>query len=85
VPDVQSVEIHGQELVINTANGSATISPVAVALASCEVAVRDLTLRTPTLDDVFLDLTGARIVNETESDDAEGDNKTDAKKESKKS
>jgi hypothetical protein len=34
---------------------------------------------------VFLDLTGARIVNETESDDAEGDNKTDAKKESKKS
>ena len=85
VPDVQSVEIHGHELVINTVNGSATISPVAVALASCEVAVRDLTLRTPTLDDVFLDLTGARIVNEPESDDAASDETTDAKKESKKS
>jgi ABC-2 type transport system ATP-binding protein len=61
VPDVVSVEIHGNELIVSTANGSATISPVAVALAGCEVAVRDLTLRTPTLDDVFLDLTGARI------------------------
>src|SRR3990170_2900114 len=81
VPDVQSVEVHGQELVINTANGSATISPVAVALAGCEVAVRDLTLRTPTLDDVFLDLTGARIVNETESeDDAEDGGQKEKKK-----
>jgi len=39
----------------------AVISPVAVALAAHEVSVRDLTLRTPTLDDVFLDLTGTRI------------------------
>jgi hypothetical protein len=34
---------------------------VAVALAGCEVTVRELTLRTPTLDDVFLDLTGSHI------------------------
>jgi ABC-2 type transport system ATP-binding protein len=34
---------------------------VAVALSSCEIAVRDLTLRTPTLDDVFLELTGTHI------------------------
>ncbi len=58
---VQSVEVHGNELVIATDSGSATISPVAVALAGCEVTVRDLTLRTPTLDDVFLDLTGTHI------------------------
>ena len=58
---VQSVEVHGNELVIATDNGSAAISPVAVALAGCEVRVRDLTLRTPTLDDVFLDLTGSHI------------------------
>jgi hypothetical protein len=32
-----------------------------VALNACDVAVRDLTLRTPTLDDVFLDLTGSHI------------------------
>jgi len=58
---VQSVEAHGNELVIATSNGSAAISPVAIALAGCQAAVRDLTLRTPTLDDVFLDLTGGHI------------------------
>jgi ABC-2 type transport system ATP-binding protein len=67
LPGVQSVEVHGNELVIATDNGSAAISPVAVALAGCEVTVRDLTLRTPTLDDVFLDLTGSHI----ERDDTE--------------
>jgi ABC-2 type transport system ATP-binding protein len=61
VPGVLSVEAHGSELVITTGNGSAAISPVAVALAASEVTVRDLTLRTPTLDDVFLDLTGGHI------------------------
>ncbi|HET6948844.1 MAG TPA: ATP-binding cassette domain-containing protein [Acidimicrobiales bacterium] len=61
VPGVESVEVHGGELVIATASGPATISPVAVALAGCEVPVRELTLRTPTLDDVFLDLTGSHI------------------------
>jgi ABC-2 type transport system ATP-binding protein len=66
---VQSVEAHGNELVIATDNGSATISPVAVALSNCEVAVRDLTLRTPTLDDVFLELTGSHIERQ---DAAEG-------------
>jgi ABC-2 type transport system ATP-binding protein len=58
---VQSVEAHGNELVIATDNGSAAISPVAVALNDCDVTVRDLTLRTPTLDDVFLELTGSHI------------------------
>jgi phosphoglycolate phosphatase-like HAD superfamily hydrolase len=49
------------ELVVTTGNGSAAISPVAVALSTCEVPVRELTLRTPTLDDVFLELTGTHI------------------------
>jgi ABC-2 type transport system ATP-binding protein len=66
LPGVHSVEAHGSELIIATDNGSAAISPVAVALAACEVRVRDLTLRTPTLDDVFLDLTGTRIDHDTE-------------------
>jgi ABC-2 type transport system ATP-binding protein len=61
VPGVQNVEAHGRELVITTSTGSATISPVAVALAGTNVVVRDLTLRTPTLDDVFLELTGTHI------------------------
>jgi ABC-2 type transport system ATP-binding protein len=70
VEGVQEVEVHGNELIVTTNAGSATISPVAVALANCEVPVRDLTLRTPTLDDVFLELTGSRIENEG-SDDSE--------------
>jgi ABC-2 type transport system ATP-binding protein len=61
IPEVLSVEAHGNELVIATGNGSAVISPVAVALAGGDVHVRDLTLRTPTLDDVFLELTGTHI------------------------
>jgi ABC-2 type transport system ATP-binding protein len=61
VAGVQSVEASGSEVVVATANGAATIGPVAVALDSGGIAVRDLTLRTPTLDDVFLELTGTRI------------------------
>jgi ABC-2 type transport system ATP-binding protein len=65
IPDVLGVEAHGNELVIATGNGSAVISPVAVALAEGDIRVRDLTLRTPTLDDVFLELTGTHIERST--------------------
>jgi ABC-2 type transport system ATP-binding protein len=61
VPGVSSVEQHGEEMTIAVADGPATLSPVAVALASCGVKVMGLTLRTPTLDDVFLDVTGNRM------------------------
>jgi len=69
VPGVDGVEVHGTEVMVSTASGSATISPVAVALAATDVVVLALTLRTPTLDDVFLDLTGSHIEsNETGRD-----------------
>ncbi len=61
VPGIISVEAHDSEIVVSTSDGSGTVSPVAVALSACEVRVRDLTLRTPTLDDVFLELTGSHI------------------------
>ena len=61
VDGVLSVEARGSEIVVSTGDGSGTVSPVAVALSACEVRVRDLTLRTPTLDDVFLELTGTHI------------------------
>ncbi len=69
VPAVISVEAHGSELVIATGNGAAAISPVALALASSNVTVRDLTLRTPTLDDVFLELTGTHIERKNTAED----------------
>ena len=68
--EVQSVEAHGNELLIAAANGSAAISPVAVALSTCGVAVRDLTLRTPTLDDVFLEHTGSHIEREAATEES---------------
>jgi len=65
VPGVLGVDAHGNELVISTANGAGVISPAAVALAGSNMTVRDLTLRTPTLDDVFLELTGTHIGHNT--------------------
>jgi ABC-2 type transport system ATP-binding protein len=61
VRGVDRVDEHGEELTIRVADGSAALSPVAVALDGCGVTVRSLTLRTPTLDDVFLELTGGHI------------------------
>jgi ABC-2 type transport system ATP-binding protein len=69
VPGVRSVEAHGNELLIAAGDGTAAISGVAVALAGSAVAVRDLTLRTPTLDDVFLELTGAHIEHTNAQED----------------
>src|SRR5207253_9122149 len=61
VAGVQAVDASGSELVVTATNGAATIGPVAVALDSAGIALRDLTLRTPTLDDVFLEATGTHI------------------------
>ena len=69
LPEVDGVEVHGNELVIATGSGSAAISPVAVALAAGDVVVRELTLRTPTLDDVFLELTGDHIERDDDVED----------------
>jgi ABC-2 type transport system ATP-binding protein len=61
VAGVTEAEVRGSELSIAVSDGASTVSPVAVALAGCGLRVVDLTLRTPTLDDVFLDLTGGHI------------------------
>jgi ABC-2 type transport system ATP-binding protein len=70
VDGVLGVEAHGNEMMVSTGDGPATISAVAVALSQCGVPIRDLTLRTPTLDDVFLELTGTRIENGTTKKEA---------------
>ena len=61
IPDVSAVEAHGDQLTVSVTNGAALISTVALALNEHGVAVRELTLRTPTLEDVFLQVTGARF------------------------
>jgi len=71
VAGVEQVDIHGDELTVRALDGSAVLSPVAIALAGCGVHVRDLTLREPTLDDVFLELTGGHIQQEETSDNGD--------------
>ena len=61
IPQVQHVEAHGQELTVSVSNGASLISAVALALDRHGVHVQELTLRTPSLDDVFLQVTGARL------------------------
>ncbi len=58
---VVGVESRDHELTISVGDGSSAIGPIAIALHDASVRVRDLTLRTPTLDDVFLELTGAHF------------------------
>lgn len=62
VAGVSHVEAHGAEVTVASEDGAATISPVAVALSAADLPVLDIALRRPTLDDVFLDLTGRHIV-----------------------
>ena len=64
LPSVESVEAHDSELTVSTGNGAALASSVAIRLNELGVAVRELTLRTPTLDDVFLQVTGSRLQRE---------------------
>ena len=61
VAGVEQVDVHGSELTVHARNGSEALSPLALALAASGARVASLTLRTPTLDDVFLQLTGGHL------------------------
>lgn len=66
ISGLDHVEVKGDQILIGATNGAAAISPVAVALAEANITVAELTLRTPTLDDVFLETTGLRMQEDTE-------------------
>lgn len=62
---VDSVRSEGQSrLVVSTPTGAAALSPVALELGRTRLHVNSLSLRTPTLDDVFLELTGSHLDRE---------------------
>ena len=61
IPQVSRVDVHEQEVTVSVSNGAALISAVALALDHGGARVQELTLRTPTLDDVFLQVTGGRL------------------------
>ena len=66
LPSIQQVDVYENEVSVSAANGAAMVSDVALALNQAGVSVNSLTLRTPTLDDVFLQVTGARMEAEAE-------------------
>ena len=59
--EVTKIDPGPKALLVSVTHGAASVSPVAVALDAAGATVEELTLRTPTLDDVFLELTGDRI------------------------
>jgi ABC-2 type transport system ATP-binding protein len=61
---VDAVSREAGRIVVSTKDGPAELSPVAIALGATTLRVKALTLRTPTLDDVFMELTGSRIQDE---------------------
>ncbi len=61
IPSIAGIEVHGHELTVSVSSGASLISSIALALDHVGVGVQELTLRTPTLDDVFLQVTGARL------------------------
>ena len=66
VPSVRVLLPYLDEVVMSVEHGPTAISPVALALADAGVHVEGLTLRTPTLDDVFLELTGGHLADNEE-------------------
>jgi len=61
IEGVSGVDRFDSEIRVSTSNGPAVLSPVALALDRAGVTVTELSLRTPTLDDVFLDVTGTHL------------------------
>ncbi len=62
LPGVTGVALHsGTELTVSSTDGAGLVNDLVVTLNQADVRVTSLTLRTPTLDDVFLDVTGHRI------------------------
>jgi ABC-2 type transport system ATP-binding protein len=61
IPGIEQVRADRDTVTVRATHGDEAIGPVAVALHDCGVTIKSLTLRTPTLDDVFLQLTGGHL------------------------
>ncbi len=61
LPGVDAVTTEHGRIIVSTSDGPAGLSPVAIALDKTALKVKTLTVRTPTLDDVFMELTGSHI------------------------
>lgn len=71
IPGIDDIDVDGQMLRLSTADGATSIGPVAIALDAAGIAFHGLSLRATTLDDVFLELTGSSITNQTTTEGSE--------------
>jgi ABC-2 type transport system ATP-binding protein len=58
---VDEVSVQDHTITVSTSDSSVALNAVVVALSKTRLRVRSLALRTPTLDDVFTELTGSHI------------------------
>lgn len=68
---VTDVNLRDRELVVSASEGAAVVNDLVVAINGAGLRAETLTLRTPTLDDVFLNATGHRIQSDEGSDAGE--------------
>jgi ABC-2 type transport system ATP-binding protein len=61
IAGVGQIDTHGEEITIASADGSKIVGPIALSLHQAGIEVDQLTLRTASLDDVFLEVTGNRL------------------------
>jgi ABC-2 type transport system ATP-binding protein len=61
LPGVHSVARDGDRITVRVADGPAVLSPFALTLSGGHLEVRSISMRTPSLDDVFVELTGDRM------------------------
>ncbi|WP_042376641.1 daunorubicin resistance protein DrrA family ABC transporter ATP-binding protein [Streptacidiphilus melanogenes] len=68
-----TVEPHTRKITVPVTGGARVLADVIRELDAREVLIHDIGLRRPTLDDVFLSLTGHVTESETDEDDEDGD------------
>ena len=61
LPGVDGVARAGAQLTVTSCDGAGVLASVARAVGDAAVSVKSLTLRTPTLDDVFMKVTGSHL------------------------
>ena len=64
VPGIEHIDVAQGEIRVIVDDGPAAITPIAAALSHVDaVVVQEMTLRQPSLDDVFLEVTGRRMTD----------------------
>jgi ABC-2 type transport system ATP-binding protein len=64
---VKKVEVNGSEIVINIAQASKNIGDLVPILINNSKGLEELSIRTPSLDDVFMEVTGSHLKVKEES------------------